>query len=405
MEFKLREGIRALTPKNLGMGEHVLDANGQGPLYVDWIDDDGCIIAVNDHEASELGIDRMAGSPLALERIYTSTSAQFLRAVAKGEFKADSSFPIWVSSPFYGEIPMVGSIVSDQPRGLAVIKQALTPATLGVGAEMAERVEILSQMIGAATEACWCIEFLEPVNTDLSEDEIVERVFSNQSRWRACNEAMARLYDVPEGLDFNTQPVSQYFPATEVNRQMIRDLVRANYRLDRATAVDRKHDGSEMLVENDFRAAIEDGFLVRLWGTTRDIGPRNRREKQLFDRAATMLDILSATPDPILVLSEEGLLLAANPAAEKAWGRLADQILGLPLQDFVRTRNAFPKVRQAALDDEDGECDLNIVAADDSLSTWRFRAARIEGEKSRYVLTARRKAKSRNRTGRKAAAT
>ena len=379
------------------MGEHVLDINGLGPLYVDWIDDDGCIVAVNDHEASELGIDRKVRSPLALERVYTSTSARFLRAIAKGEVRADTSFPIWVSSPYYGEIPMVGSVVSDQPRGLAVIKQALTPATLGVGAEMAERVEILSQMIGAATEACWCIEFLEPVNTELSEDEIVERIFSNQSRWRACNEAMARLYDVPEGLDFNTQPVARYFPATEVNRQMIRDLVRANYRLDRAAAVDRRHDGSEMLVENDFRAAIEEGFLVRLWGTTRDIGPRSHREKQLFDRAATMLDILSATPDPILVLSEEGLLLAANPAAEKAWGRLADQMLGMPLQGFVRTRNALPKVRQAALDEEGGECDLTIVAADDSHSAWRFRAARIDGEKSRYVLTARRKAKSRSR--------
>lgn len=87
------------------MGEHVLDINGLGPLYVDWIDDDGCIVAVNDHEASELGIDRKVRSPLALERVYTSTSARFLRAIAKGEVRADTSFPIWVSSPYYGKSP------------------------------------------------------------------------------------------------------------------------------------------------------------------------------------------------------------------------------------------------------------------------------------------------------------
>lgn len=298
-------------------------------LMIDWIDGDGHISAINDFEARELGIE-VTGS-LTLERVYSSTSAQLLRAIARGEQTAEASFPVWVNSPRYSEIPMVASAVRDAPRGIAVIKQVLSPSVLDIGPELVERVEILSQMIGAATEACWCIDFLEPVDISLAEEEIVGRIFSNQSRWRACNEAMARLYRVPEGLDFNTQPVSRYFPDTDINRQMIRDLVRSNYRLDHATAVDRRHDGSEMIVENDFRAAIKDGLLIRLWGTTRDIGPYIQREQQLSDRADTMLDILSATPDPILVMSEDGIVLAANPATETAWGRSAEQILGRPI--------------------------------------------------------------------------
>ncbi|ANH05535.1 PAS domain-containing protein [Shinella sp. HZN7] len=374
-------------------------ANG-GSLLIDWIDAEGRVCLVNDHEARELGIDRRDLPGLSLERIYSSSSAQLLRAIAAGEHVPAASFPVWLSTPHYEEVPMVASAVPDLPRGLAIVKQPLSSAALGIGEELLERVEILSQMIGAATEACWCIEFLEPVDTALAEDEIVERIFSNQSCWRACNEAMARLYRVPEGLDFNVQPVSRYFPATEINRQMVRDLVRSNYRLDHAAAVDRRHDGSEMLVENDFRAAIKDGFLVRLWGTTRDIGAHKRREQQLADRADTMQDILSAAPDPILVISEDGLLLAANPAAEDVWGRTAEQILGRPIQHFMETRQALGKLRQAALEGEDGEsgCDLTVVAANGSRDVWRFRAARIEGEMRRYVLTARRKAKRKARS-------
>lgn len=363
-------------------------------LMIDWIDGDGQICAINDFEARELGIE-VTGS-LTLERVYSSTSAQLLRAIARGEQTAEASFPVWVNSPRYSEIPMVASAVRDAKRGLAVIKQVLSPSVLDIGPELVERVEILSQMIGAATEACWCIDFLEPVDISLAQEEIVGRIFSNQSRWRACNEAMARLYRVPEGLDFNTQPVSRYFPDTDINRQMIRDLVRSNYRLDHATAVDRRHDGSEMIVENDFRAAIKDGLLIRLWGTTRDIGPYIQREQQLSDRADTMLDILSATPDPILVMSEEGIVLAANPATEAAWGRSADQILGRPIQRFIETRNAVEKLRQATLDD-DSELDLGMISADDSRDVWRFRAALMEGETRRYVLTARRKTKRRTR--------
>ncbi|PWE53200.1 hypothetical protein DEM27_26390 [Metarhizobium album] len=371
------------------------DLAGYESFLVDWIDETGSIVAINDFEASELGIS--AHEKVGLERIYSSSSAQALRAIASGAQTADPAFPVWVNSRNYSEIPMVATIIRDGARGLAVVKQPLPAEVLGIGPELVERVEILSQMIGAATEACWCIEFLEPVDISLSEEEIVERVFTNESRWRACNEAMARLYRVPEGLDFNMQPVSRYFPNTEVNRKMVRDLVRANYRLDHAAAVDRRHDGSEMLVENDFRAAIQNGLLVRLWGTTRDIGPSRIREQQLSDRADSMLDILSATPDPILVISEEGIVLAANPAVETAWGRAGEQILGRPIQGFVETRHATEKLRQAASDGEDQECDLGIVSADDSRSTWRFRSARMEGEIRRYVLTARRKARRRSR--------
>jgi len=371
------------------------DLAGYESFLVDWIDETGSIVAINDFEARELGIS--ADEKVGLERIYSSSSAQALRAIANGAQTADPAFPVWVNSRNYSEIPMVATIIRDGARGLAVVKQPLPAEVLGIGPELVERVEILSQMIGAATEACWCIEFLEPVDISLSEEEIVERVFSNESRWRACNEAMARLYRVPEGLDFNMQPVSRYFPNTEVNRKMVRDLVRANYRLDHAAAVDRRHDGSEMLVENDFRAAIQNGLLVRLWGTTRDIGPSRIREQQLSDRVDSMLDILSATPDPILVISEEGIVLAANPAVETAWGRAGEQILGRPIQGFVETRHATEKLRQAASDGEDQECDLGIVSADDSRSTWRFRSARMEGEIRRYVLTARRKARRRSR--------
>lgn len=369
-----------------------------GTLLIDWIDREGRLSAVSDYELRLLGIEAAGIRNVPLERIYASESARLIRAIATGEETAGEAFTVWINAQAYSEVPMLATVVPDGERGIAVVKQVLSSTVLGIGPELIERVEILSQMIGAATEACWCIEFLEPVDISLAEEEIVDRVFSNESRWRACNEAMARLYRVPEGLDFNTQPVARYFPDTDINRQMIRELVRSNYRLDQAAAVDRRHDGSEMMVENDFRAAIKDGLLIRLWGTTRDIGPYTRRVQQLSDRADTMRDILSATPDPILVMSEDGIVLAANPAAEIAWGRQAEQILGRPLQQFVETRGAPEKLKHAALDDEDGgELDLVVIAADDSRDSWRFRSAPIAGEISRYVLTARRRARRRTR--------
>jgi len=370
-----------------------------GPLLIDRVDAEGRLLALNGTEARTLKLDPDKVAGQLVEALYDGDSAHRIRALLRDGQAAPAHFPVWMSSPAREDIPMIAAAVDDGQGGLALVKLPLGAAALGLGDELVERAEILSQMIGAATEACWCIEFLEPVDVSLAEEEIVERIFTSQSRWRACNTAMARLYDVPEGLDFNTQPVSRYFPATPVNKTMIRDLVRSGYRLDRAAAVDQRHDGSEMLVENDFRAAIRDGFLIRLWGTTRDVGPHRRRERQLSERASSMLDILSAAPDPIVVMSEDGLLLAANPAAENAWGWSADQMLGRPLQQFVETRNALARLRQAVLADAGGEseCELVVVTAEGERETWRFRVAMTEGEFRRYVATARRKARRRAR--------
>ncbi|WP_203427441.1 PAS domain-containing protein [Sinorhizobium sp. BG8] len=369
------------------------------PLLVDWIAADGRIRSVNDHEMNELGLEAGTVLDQPLEVLYGDDSARYIRSLLDGRRNPGEPFPVWMNSSAYEEVPMVAAAVSDEHGALAIIKIPLGPAMFDVGSELLERVEILSQMIGAATEACWCIEFLEPVDVSLGEDEIVDRIFSNQSRWRACNAAMAALYNVPEGLDFNTQPVSRYFPATAVNRAMVRDLVRSNYRLDHAAAVDQRHDGSEMLVENDFRAAIKDGFLIRLWGTTRDIGPHRRREQQLSERATSMLDILSAAPDPILVLAEDGVILAANPAAEQAWGRGNDSILGRPFEQLAEMRGAVARLKESAEaeEDEGGECDLSLAGVDGVKEGWRFRVARTEGEFRRYVLTARRKSRRKAR--------
>ncbi|WP_058599202.1 PAS domain-containing protein [Aureimonas ureilytica] len=372
----------------LNFGPQNLDAL---PVFVDRIDERGRISYLNEYEARALGWSavKLQGEPL--ETIYSSQSAKMIRGLATKVDQGKCSFPVWMKSVANQEIPLIATAFRDAEQGWVILKQLLTPDVLDTAVELVERVEILSQMIGSATEACWCIEFLEPIDVSLAEDEIVDRIFSHQKRWRACNDAMARLYRIPDGLDFNTQPVERYFPDTSVNRRMVRDLVRSSYRLDRAVATDRRHDGSEMLVENDFRAAIEGSSLIRLWGTVRDIGPSKRREQQLSDHATAMLDILSALPDPVLVLAGDGMILAANPAAEAAWGRSVDSLLGNSIEQILEGRGAVPKLLsspEGGLDVREG-CDLTVLLTGGNKDVWRFRVAVLEGDLQRYVLTAR----------------
>jgi hypothetical protein len=109
------------------------------------------------------------------------------------------------------------------------------------------------------------IEFVEPVDIRQTPDEIVRQVFENRSYWRMCNRAMAAIYEMPADVDFGQQPVRLYWPRSPANEEFVRRLIEAEFHVDGALSVDRRHDGSPAYVENDVRASIHNGRMLRMW--------------------------------------------------------------------------------------------------------------------------------------------
>lgn len=155
------------------------------------------------------------------------------------------------------------------------VELELSKLDLGSVGRRLEQVEadnrLLRAILDDATEAHWTIEFLEPVDITQSPDEVVRQVFENQSVWRMCNRAMARLYELPDDLDLNEQSVRLYWPRSEPNEAFVRRLLEAGFHLDGAISVDRRHDGTDVVIENDVRADVRNGFLYRIWGNCRNV--------------------------------------------------------------------------------------------------------------------------------------
>ena len=131
------------------------------------------------------------------------------------------------------------------------------------------------------------------------------------------------------------------------------------------------------------------GQLIRLWGTTRDIGPSRARERAISAEAEVMRDILGAVPDPIFVLSEAGIILATNAAAERALG--GNGLLGAPFDSLAATRHAFERLCSAALEDSEEETELALREPDHPRAAWLFRVTLMPEGPRRYVLRGRRK--------------
>lgn len=194
---------------------------------------------------------------------------------------------------------------------------------------------LLESFAALSSEAMWCIEFSEPVDLSTEDDEIVRQVFENDCHWLKCNRSMARLYNLPSGLDLNKQPVAQYFARNAENEAFIRQIIGANFVIDDALSIDYRHDGAAFYVENNVRADIQDGYLLRLWGTMRDITDFRKANNRLMEAADDVSSILSAVPDAIVVINRSRQVVALNPAFENLSGWSAQQLLGSDIKSVL----------------------------------------------------------------------
>lgn len=206
--------------------------------------------------------------------------------------------------------------------------------------------EMHRRFVQTSSEAMWCIEFSEPVDLTLGEHEIVRQVFENECHWLMCNEAMGRLYDLPEGVDLNRQPVSLYFPRNPENEAFIRQIIASDFEVDNALSIDTRHDGQPFYVENDVHCTIRDGRLFRMWGAVRDVTGYRQAQNRLEREAQDVRSILNAIPDVILVINRERRLLAVNSSFERLFGWKQNQFLGRDLQSIIDLEGPLPGGRR-----------------------------------------------------------
>lgn len=214
--------------------------------------------------------------------------------------------------------------------------------------ELIESEALLRSFVEASSEAMWCIEFTEEVDLTLGEHETIRQVFENECHWRLCNESMARIYNLPPGLDFNKQPVRHYFPRSAENEAFIRQIIASDFAIDNVLSIDTCHDGSTIYVENTVRADVDrdNGRLYRLWGTVRDVTEDRRTNHRLVRAAQDVNSILNALPDAVLVVDRKHTAIAVTPSFETLFGWAPQQLLGHDIQPIIDLESPLPGGRR-----------------------------------------------------------
>ena len=188
--------------------------------------------------------------------------------------------------------------------------------------------EILERIITASSDPCWCMDFGDPVDLTAPDHEIVRQVFENNPFWRFTNPAMARLYLLEPGVDFNSRPTAEIFPRNVQNEEFVMRLIANGFEVDAAPALDTRYDGVQIYVENDVRAHIVGGHLLRMFGIVRDVGKHRLREERMLAELNEALEVLESLPNGVLAFNDDCEVVVANPSACRILNTTADALLG-----------------------------------------------------------------------------
>ena len=154
---------------------------------------------------------------------------------------------------------------------------------LAIGMDVSERrraEERYRSFIAQSSEGVSRLEVDPPVPLKLPEEEQVDRVYAG-ARIAECNDAMARMYGFKEARDLVGTRLAELHNVNDpTNREQIRSFIRAGYRVSDSETREHDRDGRPRVFLNNVVGFVEDGHLVRVWGTQRDVTDQRHLEEQ-----------------------------------------------------------------------------------------------------------------------------
>ena len=161
---------------------------------------------------------------------------------------------------------------------------------LAIGVDITERKQAESALrqseeryrtfIAQSSEGVSRLEFRPPVPVTLDEDAQVDAMYASATV-AECNDAMARMYGFTEASELAGARLADLHDQTDpANREQMRSFIRAGYRLADSETRERDRENTPRVFLNNVVGFIENGHLVRVWGTQRDVSEQRRLEEQ-----------------------------------------------------------------------------------------------------------------------------
>jgi PAS domain S-box-containing protein len=220
----------------------------------------------------------------------------------------------------------------------------------------------------------WRIEFEQPIPTDLPEMEQFEEIYRH-GYLAECNESLAGLLEVERPDQLIGSRLEKLVPRSEGSaREATLRLIRSGYRFTISEVDLPTCRGKQKHHVRTEWGILEDGKLIRIWGTTQDVTElkRSQRAVEAWERrVASLLDVVRFV---VVVLDLNGEISYGNGYLKKltAW-RFRD-LIGKNWLDILVPAEEHARIREltAAMPASRGPTHFESTLLGSAGTRWRI---------------------------------
>ncbi len=134
--------------------------------------------------------------------------------------------------------------------------------------------------ISQVTEGVYRFECDEPMDVNLPLEEQVDFIY-NHFFIAECNDAIVKMYKLSDQSEFIGKSHLDFHGGRDnpVNRELLREFIRKGYSIENGITEEFDRTGQLRYISNNSVGIIENGYLVRLWGTETDLTEKIRSER------------------------------------------------------------------------------------------------------------------------------
>ncbi len=132
-----------------------------------------------------------------------------------------------------------------------------------------------------SSEAIWCFELEQPINICLPVDEQIELAYKHAYISEA-NDTYARFLGYEKGKELKGFRLDDFMPRSlPESINTLRQVVTEQYNIVNIETYGTDKHGEMRMFLNNIIGIVEEGHLLRAWGTLRDITEQKEAEKEL----------------------------------------------------------------------------------------------------------------------------
>ncbi len=303
-------------------------------------------LILNEHWKEILGVDFKTGE-VNIDFIHNLVHPDDVERVAKTFIQPDNSAGKFIESEYrmmrtdgkYRWIKSRGKIAERDETGKPLrIMGAIIDSTENkeLELELENLVEIYSSFIKYSTEGIYLFEMKQPMPIDTPIDEQIKKLYYD-GFVRTCNDAFAKTYGYEnasdiEGKDQVTLHGSDNDPK---NIELLRKFIKSGYRIMNDISKEIDKDGNPLFISNNVVGIIENGKLLRTWGSQTNITERVLIQQQIEESEKRYRLLFETNPVPLVIFNTTELrIIDQNRASQNLLGYNKEEVTKLTIKDF-----------------------------------------------------------------------